>query len=240
MSIHLVGGGRSDDYDGEVYVGFLAEAAARASLAGRTVPVIGVLLVGGGDDAPRYAEEYRSQLVRAAECDPRITTVGEGELYTTDVLTGIDGLVIGGGLTPAYLDAVTPIIDELRLLVTDGLPYLGFSAGAAIAADTAIIGGWQIDGIAVCDEDFSEDLDEVTITVGLGLVDFAVDVHAAQWGTLTRLIAATEAGLVEGGVAIDEFTALIVGDDEFSVVGRGSVWQVTAHDDGVLVSSLGA
>jgi len=240
MSIHLVGGGRSDDYDGEVYVGFLAEAAARASLAGRTVPVIGVLLVGGGDDAPRYAEEYRSQLVRAAECDPRITTVGEGELYTTDVLTGIDGLVIGGGLTPAYLDAVTPIIDELRLLVTDGLPYLGFSAGAAIAADTAIIGGWQIDGIAVCDEDFSEDLDEVTITVGLGLVDLAVDVHAAQWGTLTRLIAATEAGLVEGGVAIDEFTALIVGDDEFSVVGRGSVWQVTAHDDGVLVSSLGA
>jgi len=237
MSIHLVGGGRSDDYDGEVYVGFLAEAAARAALAGRTVPVVGVLLVGGDDDAP---EVYRSQLARAAECDPRITTVGEGELYTTDVLTGIDGLVIGGGLTPAYLDAVTPIIDELRLLVTDGLPYLGFSAGAAIAADTAIIGGWQIDGIPVCDEDFAEDLDEVTVTVGLGLVDLAVDVHAAQWGTLTRLIAATEAGLVEGGVAIDEFTALIVGDDEFTVVGRGSVWQVTAHDDGVLVSSLGA
>ena len=240
MSIHLVGGGRSDDYDGEVYVAFLAEAAARASNAGRTVPVIGVLLVGGGVDAAEYAKQYRAQLQRAASCDPRVTTVAEGELFTSDVLTGIDGLVVGGGLTPAYLDAVTPIIDELRLLVTDSLPYLGFSAGAAIAADTALIGGWRLDGVPVVDEDFSEDLDELTVTVGLGLVDLAVEVHAAQWGTLTRLIAATEAGLVEGGVAIDEFTVLIVGDDAFAVVGRGSVWQVTAHDDGVLVSSLGA
>jgi cyanophycinase len=240
MSIHLVGGGRDDEYDGEVYVAFIAEAAARASVAGRTTPVIGVLLVGEGEDAAEYAEAYRSQLVRAGDCDPRVTTVAQGDLFTTDVLTGIDGLVVGGGHTPSYLDAVTPIIDELRLLVTDSLPYLGFSAGAMIAADTALIGGWRIDGVPVLDEDFSEELDEVTVTLGLGLVDLAVDVHAAQWGTLTRLIAATEAGLVEGGVAIDEYTALIVGDDEFSVVGRGSVWQVVAHEDGVLVSSLGA
>ena len=240
MSIHLVGGGRSDDYDGEVYKPFLTEAAARASIAGRAVPIIGVLLVGGGDDAPLIAESYRSQLLRAGTCDPRVTTVTEGDLFMSAVLNGIDGLVIGGGLTPAYLDAVTPIIDELRLLVADGLPYLGFSAGAAIAADTALIGGWKLDGVPVLDEDFGEDLEELTVTVGLGLVDLAVDVHAAQWGTLTRIIAATEAGLVEGGVAIDEFTVLIVGDDEFAVLGAGSVWQVTAHDDGVLVSSLGA
>ena len=240
MSIHLVGGGRSDDYDGEVYTSFIAEAAARASGAGRTTPLIGVLLVGNGDDAAEYAESYRSQLRRAGDCEPRITSIAEGELYTSAVLDGIDGLLIGGGLTPAYFDAVTPITEELRLLVGDGLPYLGFSAGAMIAADTAIIGGWQIEGIPICDDDFGEGLDDVTIVEGLGLVDLAVDVHAAQWGTLSRLIAATEAGLVDGGVAIDEFTALIVGDDEFRVVGRGSVWQVTAHDDGVLVSSLGA
>ena len=240
MSIHLVGGGRSDDYDGEVYVAFIAEAAARASNAGRTVPVIGVLIVDSSDEASDYADSYRTQLQRAGSCDPRVTSVAEGELFTSDVLTGIDGLLVGGGLTPAYLDAVTPIIDELRLLVTDSLPYLGFSAGAAIAADTALIGGWKLEGVPVVDEDFSENLEDITVTVGLGLVDLAVEVHAAQWGTLTRLIAATEAGLVEGGVAIDEFTVLIVGDDEFAVVGQGSVWQVTAHEDGVLVSSLNA
>jgi cyanophycinase-like exopeptidase len=120
------------------------------------------------------------------------------------------------------------------------LPYAGFSAGAAIAADAALIGGWRIDGIPVCDEDTGEDLDEVTIVEGLGLVDLAIDVHAAQWGTLARLIAATEAGLVDGGVAIDEFTVLIVGDGALRVEGRGSVWRVTPHDDGVLVSTLGA
>ncbi|MGV8884165.1 MAG: Type 1 glutamine amidotransferase-like domain-containing protein [Microbacteriaceae bacterium] len=240
MSIHLVGGGRADDYDGEVYLGFVHEAVVRAAASGRTIPIIGVLLVGGGDEAAEYADAYRSQLVRTAECAPVITQIADGELFTSAVLDDIDGLLIGGGVTPSYFDAVTPIMEQLRLLVADGLPYLGFSAGAAIAADTAIIGGWRIDGIPICDEDFSEELDDVTVVEGLGLVDLAVEVHAAQWGTLTRLIAATEAGLVEGGIAIDEFTALIVGEDGFRVVGRGSIWQVVPHDDGVLVSSLGA
>ena len=240
MSIHLVGGGRADDYDGEVYAEFVAEAAARASGAGRDAPVIAVLLVGGGVDAPGFAESYRAQLLRVAPCDPVVSHVAEGELFSSVVLSGIDGLLIGGGLTPAYSDAVTPLIDEIRLLVADGLPYLGFSAGAMIAADTAIIGGWKIGDIPVCDEETSEDLEDVTVVEGLGLVDLAIDVHAAQWGTLARLIAATEAGLVDGGIAIDEFTALIVGDDSLRVVGRGSVWQVSPHDDGVLVSTLGA
>ena len=78
------------------------------------------------------------------------------------------------------------------------------------------------------------------VTEGLGLVDLAVDVHAAQWGTLGRLIASTEAGLVGGGVAIDEDTVLIVGDGTLHVEGLGSVWRVTSADNGVLVSTLGA
>jgi hypothetical protein len=45
---------------------------------------------------------------------------------------------------------------------------------------------------------------------------------------------------VAGGVAIDEGTVLIVGDGSLRVAGSGSVWRVTAHEDGVLVSSLGA
>jgi hypothetical protein len=45
---------------------------------------------------------------------------------------------------------------------------------------------------------------------GLGLGPFTVDVHAAQWGTLPRLIAAVDSGAVEHGVAIDENTAVNV------------------------------
>jgi len=240
VSIHLIGGGRSDDYDGEVYERFLAEAAARASSIGRDVARVAVLLVGGGEDAPLYSHAYREQLLRTAPCDPVIAHVDEGEAFPSSVLTDIDGLLIGGGHTPSYLEAVLPIVEEIRLLVTDGLPYAGFSAGAMIAADRAIIGGWQIGGVPICPEETGEDLDELTVVEGLGLVDLAVDVHAAQWGTLSRLIAATEAGLVDGGVAIDEFTVIIVGDGELRVEGAGSVWRVTPGDEGVLVGTLGA
>lgn len=240
MSIHLVGGGRSESYDGEVYATFVAEAARRALVAGREVPRVAVLLVGGGDEAAEYANSYREQLLRVADCDPVVSWVDEGEVFASSVLTGIDGLLVGGGHTPSYLVAVGPLIAEIRLLVADDLPYLGFSAGAMIAADNAIIGGWMVGDIPVCPEETGEDLDEVTIAEGIGLVDLAIDVHAAQWGTLSRLVAATEAGLVDGGVAIDEFTVLIVGEGELRVEGSGSVWKVTPDDNGVLVGTLGA
>ena len=239
MSIHLVGGGWAADYSGDVYREFVLEAAARALASGRDVPRIAVLLVREPSE-PSQADRYRTLLLDVASCDPIITEITEGELFASAALTAIDGLFVGGGHTPSYLDAVTPLIDEIRLLVADDLPYLGFSAGAMIAADAALIGGWRIGEIAVCVEDAGEDLDQVTIVEGLGLVDLAIDVHAAQHGTLSRLVAATEAGLVDGGIAIDEFTALIVGGDEIRVVGRGSVWQVAPTDDGVLVSTLGA
>ena len=245
MSIHLIGGGRADDTDfdnraGEVYEVFLGEAAARASVSGRDLARIAVLLVGGGEDAPLHAAAYREQLQRTAPCEPVVMHVAEGESFLSAVLTDIDGLLIGGGHTPSYLEAVMPLVDEIRLLVADGLPYAGFSAGSMIASDRAIIGGWQIGGVPVCPEETGEDLDELTIVEGLGLVDLAIDVHAAQWGTLGRLIAATEAGLVDGGVAIDEFTVLIVGDGDLRVEGAGSVWKVTAEQNGVLVGTLGA
>ncbi len=240
MSIHLIGGGRAEQYDGEVYRVFLEEAAARASVSGRSLARIAVLLVGGGEDAPFYAQAYRDQLLRTAPCEPVVMMVPEGEEFASAVLTDADGLLIGGGHTPSYLEAVLPIVDEIRLLVADGLPYAGFSAGAMIASDTAIIGGWQIGGVVICPEETGEDLDELTIVEGLGLVDLAIDVHAAQWGTLSRLVAATEAGLVDGGVAIDEFTVLIVGDGDLRVEGAGSVWRVTPDANGVLVGTLGA
>ena len=106
-----------------------------------------------------------------------------------------------------------------------------------IAAERAILGGWRIEDIPVCPEDASEDLDDVTVVEGLGLVDLAIDVHAAQRGTLSRLVAAVEAGLVPGGVAIDESTALIVGET-LRVVGSGNVWQVVESSDGVAVATL--
>ncbi len=241
MSVHLVGGGWSPGGDPEITGAFLGEASMRAAGSGRMVPRIGVLIVVDGDTpSEEYRTGYPPSLRQVAACEPVVTVIASDDTFAASVLTDIDGLVVGGGLTPAYLDAVDPLVEEIRLLVADGLPYLGFSAGAMIAADRAIIGGWRINGIPVCPQTTSEDLDEVTVAEGLGLVDLAVDVHAAQWGTLSRLVAATEAGLVDGGVAIDERTALVVSDDGFAVLGEGSVWQVLDEPAGVIVGTLGA
>lgn len=239
MSIHLVGGGFRENDDGLIYAAFVAEAAQRASVSGRALARIAVLVVGVDEEsAVRSGHAWARQLTRVGPCEVIVTAIVEGDLFESSVLSDIDALLVSGGLIPAYLDAVTPLIDEVRLLVGDGLPYLGFSAGAAIAADTAIIGGWKIDGIPVGTEEIGEDLDEVTVAEGLGLLELSVESHAVQWGTLARIIAATEAGLVEGGVAIDEFTVLILSDDGVRIVGSGNAWRVFQHDDGVLVATI--
>lgn len=155
-----------------------------------------------------------------------------------------------GGLTPAYQEAfVADAAATSSLLAERDIPYAGFSAGAALAARDAVVGGWRADGVAVCPEDAGEDLDEVAVRPGLGLVPFAVDVHAAQWGTLPRLAAAVAAGRVERGVALDENTAVEVaagaGRDGGSVVrvaglGRAHTVQRAPDGAGVLVRSYGA
>ena len=77
-----------------------------------------------------------------------------------------DGIFVGGGLTPAYHAAFAEIASLVRERVAAGMPYLGFSAGAAIAAERAVIGGYLVDGVVVCDEDVGEELDEVTVVRG--------------------------------------------------------------------------
>ena len=239
MSVHLVGGGWNAENDAAVFGPFLAEAAARAAASGRSEPRIAVIAVRDGDGHD-HAAKLVSALAASGEFEPVITALAHGGELELPAVADVDGIVVGGGLTPAYLRAVSPIAGEIRRQVAGGAPYLGFSAGAMIAAERAMIGGWRIGGVEVSPEAGSEDLDEVTIEQGIGLVDVTVDVHAAQWGNLSRLIAATEAGLVDGGLAIDENTVLSVGEGALSVAGAGSVWRVSQADGGVLVGTFGA
>jgi cyanophycinase len=125
---------------------------------------------------------------------------------------------VAGGLTPLYAE----LLKDFR--VPAGAVYAGFSAGAAIAAEHAIVGGWRAgrDGSAVCPEDTGEDLDGVAVVTGLGLVPYAIDIHAAQWGTLGRLIHAVQCGLVSEGWALDEGAVLV----DAEVHGPGAAWHV--------------
>jgi cyanophycinase len=230
MGVFLIGGGWSDERAGDMFGGFVAAAAARSS--GR-VPRILLIVTGTDPESREYHEKYVQALGQVEEHELVIERVAEGETLDASVLEDLDGLLVGGGPTPEYHASLSPRYDQIRDLVSDGLPYAGFSAGAAVAATTAIIGGWRIDGVPVCPEDSNEELDPVTVVDGIGLIGGAVDVHATQWGNLTRLVAAVETGLVPHGVAIDECTTLGPGG---TVLGAGRAWRVSPAPDGVVVS----
>lgn len=228
--VHLVGGGWGGD--GSAWAGFLSDAAARA---GGGTPLILILAV-RELDGPQHVSKLAQSLRAAGPLDVVAHPVQPGEALPDDLFDrDVHGLLVGGGLTPAYLDVLRPHAGRIRRLVADGMPYAGFSAGSAIAAERALVGGWLHEGLPVVAEEASEGLGELSVRNGLGLVPFSVDVHAAQWGTLARMATAVEAGLVEWGVAIDEDSALIVHDEQEHVEGAGNAWWVEPVSDGVVV-----
>ncbi|MGW4905539.1 hypothetical protein [Streptomyces sp. NPDC004270] len=212
--VFLVGGG----WDAPEVYGPLLRAAGGGSRR------IGCLIVDEGDGEEQFAR-YAGALRAAGECVPVPVLVPVGGRFEPGSLKdGLDGVLVCGGLTPAYQDAFAGCLELLpEVLAEHGIPYAGFSAGAVLAARRAVVGGWLVDGVPVCPPDTAEDLDGVEVRPGLGLVPFAVDVHAAQWGTLARLVAAVSHGWVPYGVAIDENTVLTVTDERGLVGGRGRV-----------------
>ncbi|MCA9946098.1 MAG: hypothetical protein KC449_21590 [Anaerolineales bacterium] len=151
------------------------------------------------------------------------------------------GVFVCGGITPYYHQAIAAIPGWIRYLHVANIPFGGTSAGAAIAAQTAVLGGWQSTRQGQSREILfvgaGEGLDPLTVRPGLGLVPFAVDVHASQMGTLTRLIHAVELGLVPEGWAIDENTMLVVNGRSHQIVGQGHGYHVQRiGDSGVTVS----
>jgi cyanophycinase len=238
MSIHLVGGGSVGEQALRVYGMFVAEAVQRARQSGRPAARIGVVQLHEGDAAVgrERVAQFVDMLARLGYNEPVPVLLKEGDTLVDRQLEGLDALLVAGGLTPAYLTAVLPVQEQIRALVADGTPYLGFSAGAAVAARRAIVGGWKMGDLVMCPEENGEELDELTVADGLGLVDFAVDVHAVQWGNVTRTMMAVSSGAVERAVAVDESTVLVVAPDgSHTVNGVGQAWWVDPAPEGVTV-----
>lgn len=220
--VHLIGGGWDPAALPELYGPFLAEAG--------TNPRIACVVLDEGDGAAQF-DRWAGALRAAASCRPFPVLVPVGARLTVDALDDADGLLICGGLTPGYAAAVTPVAGELRAWLVDR-PYCGFSAGAVVAAETAVTGGWLVGGRPVVSEETGEDLEEVTTAVGLGLVPLSVDVHCAQWGTLPRLLAACLATGVDG-LALDENTRASWWDGTVEVAGAGHAYLVRRAGEAV-------
>lgn len=225
MSIVLVGGGPKSTSPATISP-FLEDCA---SATGH----VAVLIAGTADIAAHFAWDYL-ELLEPLEADVRVVPLDGGPV--AEEIRTAGALVIAGGPTPQYMDSLQYHADLFRDRVTAGVPYLGFSAGAAVAATRAQVGGYRHGGIEVCPQEWSEDLDELTYRPGLALVPWTVDAHAAQAGTLGRIVRAVEAGLCNEAVAIDEDTALIQdADGSVSVTGAGQLWWVRAGQDGTQV-----
>lgn len=222
MHITLVGGGWDPEYRQSVYGPFVEQVSRRSA-----EPAVAVVLVDESGESAEVGARFTAVVKSLGDVQTRVIGVPVGQLLEVAALEGCAGLIVGGGLTPAYADALAPVAEELRQwLVSNDVPYLGFSAGAAIASSHAVVGGWRHNGKPVCPSEAGEDLEEVTVRDGLGLVDFSVDVHANTWQTAGRLQAALSPVPSQHGYAIDEDTALVVSgspDGELiSVVGAGS------------------
>lgn len=231
-SISLIGGGWDPLAAPAVYGPFLDAAGHR--------PTIACVVLDEGDGDEQFAR-WAVALGAVGACEPVPVLIPIGTTLALEALGDADGLLVCGGLTPTYAAAISPVAQGIRDWLTDR-PYCGFSAGAAIAARRAVVGGWLDGGVPVCSDDAAEDLDQVTVVDGLGLVEAMVDVHCAQWGTLPRLIAAlTAQGTAAGtGYGIDENTCLHVAGAETSVSGLGSVHEVRVHDGVAEVRTLRA
>jgi cyanophycinase len=240
MSIHLVGGGATTSADAPLHAPFVAEASRRAVAAGRDRPRIAVIsLPPEAEEKAAALGELLAQAADGTAIDLHLTAGRAGEPIGQDAIDEVDGIAIGGGNVETVRAGLEPVFDEIRRLVADGVPFLGVSAGAMIAGERSLGSGTRIGGVVVSPEDAGEPGEELELEAGIGLVDVTIEVHVAQRGVLSRVIAAAEAGLVSGALGIDERTALIVGEGGLRVEGSGNVWRVLPTDNGVTVSTIG-
>jgi cyanophycinase len=236
-TIYLHGGG---DHP-ESRAGTFGRFAAALGRAGRLA-----LIVAEADQAEgeENALAYRAIFAAVGLSDEHIHVVyaTPQNPLTADLLRSLqpNGVFVCGGSTPFYHQALCSDKSWVDYLKANAIPYGGTSAGAAIAAEAAIIGGWQTERAgqarAIMFSGAGEGLQLVTVVAGLGLVPFSIDAHASQWGTLLRLIHAVDIGLTTYGWAIDEDTQLEVNAQGVAVYGRGQAYEVRRGPNGVEVA----
>src|SRR3954451_596371 len=125
MTTVLIGGGWAD---ASVYSPFLAAAGAE--------PAVGCVIVDEGD-GPEYFAKYEGHLATVAAARPFPVLIPVGGAFDPSALDGADALLVCGGLTPAYADALAPAAAAVREWLGGG----GGGAGGAGGGGRAGVAG---------------------------------------------------------------------------------------------------
>ncbi len=227
--LFLFGGGTSESQYVRTYWRFI-----EAATVGEKRSIAIVIAEQPDMDKAKREGFYRSAFelfpVRKEEC--HVLFASRDDPLNADRLAALEptGVFVAGGLTPCYHDALCTDRSWLEYTLARKLPYAGFSAGAVLLAEQAVLGGCQIallhSNTEVAPSECAEGLDFVEVRPGLGLVPFAVEAHATQWGTLSRLTHLVGEGLVPCGWAIDEGCMLEIEDDALRVFGANNAYRV--------------
>lgn len=150
------------------------------------------------------------------------------------------GVLVCGGRNPLYQRSLVALTRGMAGHLRDQqVPYLGFSAGAAVGGRFAVCGGHethhpgQARPSPVALPKFNEGLTDLALRPGLDLAPFAIDVHATQSGTLPRLMHAVAAGICSEGWSLDADAALHLDTDtgKVAIAGAASIYRI--RPDGV-------
>jgi cyanophycinase len=235
VTVFLVGGGPDTMSTADLLDPFVDEMASHADRRGRR-PRVAIAVFDHEGSGDRFLPDYTEALGGADSVEVVPVYVRRGDTVGSSAFEDVDAVVVGGGPTPEYLAGLHAAAGTIGAAVATGVPYLGFSAGAMIAARATLVGGHRLGDEQVCPEEWSEGLVPLTLRPGLGLVGFTVDVHTAEAGTLGRTVAVVESGEVPNAVGIDEDTCVAADrpdtqPEDLVVTGTGSAWLVRADSE---------
>ncbi len=233
MTLYLVGGNPSQAL-ASVLDAFVEEVRDRGDR-------VAIAMLGSAEESASFLDNYADPIISRypeALIEPIwLTEEDEGPIVWPVNPEGLAGLVVAGGWTPGYLEALSGWREMISTQVRRGIPYLGWSAGAMVVGRHAIVGGWKHRGRQVVPEIVGEGSTELDIREGLGLIGPSIETHADTQYLIGRALAALQVGPMSTVVAIDEDTALIIDatSGRTKVAGRGKVTWVTAEADRLLV-----
>lgn len=204
-----------------------------AGTGGGGGPLLIVAVPGDTDDgqADAYATAFRELGVRRVdriEIRTRAEALEDG--FVRKVRAAQAVFFAGGDqLRTTSQIGDSPGFTCMRERYAEGATIAGTAAGAAVMAETMLVGG---------PDDQSHEISALVMGAGLGFISgVIVDTHFAERGRLGRLLGAVAQNPKNLGLGIDEDTAVVVRNGtELRVVGSGGVYVLDGT--GITYSSL--